>query len=110
MAKRYNEKKAKQAMAALDKELSTGQDRIDLGGTMKNDLKASAMGEGEELLYEKKLTKEEQKAAKKAAREAKKKAKVCFCDFVVKWWVIVDDEWLFVLCLLVYLFYELGSH
>ena len=71
-------------MAALDKELSTGQDRIDLGGTMKNDLKASAMGEGEELLYEKKLTKEEQKAAKKAAREAKKKAKVCFCDFVVK--------------------------
>ena len=76
MAKRYNEKKAKQALEAIDRELATGQDKIDLMGTLKNDLKASAMGEGEEELFERKLTKEETKAAKKAAREAKKKAKV----------------------------------
>ena len=76
MAKRYNEKKAKQAMEALERELNTGQDKIDLMGTLQNDLKASAMGEGEEELFERKLTKEEAKAAKKAAREAKKKAKV----------------------------------
>jgi hypothetical protein len=45
--------------------------------------------EGEEALFEKKMTKEEKKAAAKAAREAKKKAKVCpngfsdskFCSF-----------------------------
>ena len=44
MAKRYNEKRQKQMEAAIERELSTGQDKIDLGGTMKNDLKASAMG------------------------------------------------------------------
>lgn len=60
---------------AIEKELNSGQDGIDLEGTMNNDLKASAMGEGEEELYEKKLSKEEKKAAAKAAREAKKKAK-----------------------------------
>jgi len=75
MASRYNEKRAKQREAAVERELNTGADRIDLAGTMNNDLKAAAMGEGEELLYEKKLSKDEKKAAAKAAREAKKKAK-----------------------------------
>lgn len=75
MAKRFNEKRAKQMAAAIDRELDSGQDRIDLEGTMNNDLKASAMGEGDDQLFEKKMSKEEKKAAAKAAREAKKKAK-----------------------------------
>ena len=44
MAKRYNEKRRKQMEAAIDRELDSGQDKIDLEGTMNNDLKASAMG------------------------------------------------------------------
>lgn len=44
MAKRYNEKKQKAMEAAIDRELATGGDGIDLQGTMNNDLKASAMG------------------------------------------------------------------
>ena len=44
MAKRYNEKRQRQMEAAIDRELNTGQDGIDLEGTMNNDLKASAMG------------------------------------------------------------------
>jgi len=75
MAKRYNEKKQKQMEQAIERELATGQDKIDIQGTMQNDLKASAMGEGEQELFEKKMSKEEKKAAAKAAREAKKKAK-----------------------------------
>jgi hypothetical protein len=44
MAKRYNEKRQRQMEAAIERELNTGQDKIDLAGTMNNDLKASAMG------------------------------------------------------------------
>ena len=44
MAKRYNEKRQKQMEAAIERELNSGQDKIDLEGTMNNDLKAAAMG------------------------------------------------------------------
>lgn len=59
----------------MNKMLDTGGDSIDFEGTMAKDVRAAAMGEGDEELYEKKLTKEEKKALAKAKREAKKKAK-----------------------------------
>jgi len=78
---------------AIERELATGQDKIDIQGTMQNDLKASAMGEGEQELFEKKMSKEEKKAAAKAAREAKKKAKVTsqICLVVVLCFVLFDE-------------------
>ena len=75
MAKRFNEKRAKQAEFALNKELDDGYGKIDLEGNAAKDTRGAAMGQGEEELFERKLTKEEKKAAAKAAREAKKKAK-----------------------------------
>jgi ATP-binding cassette subfamily F protein 2 len=74
-AKAYTAKKAAAAAAAIERELDTGGDSIDFEGTMANDTKASAMGKGDDELYEKKLTKEEKKALAKAKREAKKKNK-----------------------------------
>ena len=74
-AKAYTEKRAKAALAAIDRELDTGGDSIDFDGLLKNDLKAAAMGKGDDELFEKKLSKEEKKALAKAKREAKKKDK-----------------------------------
>ena len=74
-AKRYNEKREKLAIAAIDRELDTGGDSVDFDGLLKNDLKAAAMGKGDEELFEKKLSKEEKKALAKAKRDAKKKDK-----------------------------------
>ena len=75
-AKAFTEKRAKAALAAIDRELDTGGDSIDFDGLLKNDLKAAAMGKGDEELFEKKLSKEEKKALAKAKRDAKKKDKV----------------------------------
>lgn len=75
MSKRYNEKRRKAMEDAIERELDTGGDSIDMEGTIANDLKGAAMGKGEDQLFEKKMSKEEKKAAAKAAREAKKKAK-----------------------------------
>jgi hypothetical protein len=44
MAKRFNEKRRKQMEAAIERELDTGADKIDVEGTMANDLKGAAMG------------------------------------------------------------------
>ena len=44
MAKRYNEKRRKAMEEAIERELDTGGDGIDIAGTMANDLKAAAMG------------------------------------------------------------------
>ena len=74
-AQAYNEKRRKQAEAALERELETACDKIDFEGTVAQDTKDSAMGKGEEELFEKKLTKEEKKALAKAKRDAKKKDK-----------------------------------
>ena len=64
MSKRYNEKKAKLAAAALDKELDSGYGAVDTDALLNADTRAAAMGEGDEELFEKKLTKEEKKQIK----------------------------------------------
>lgn len=75
MSKRYNEKRAKQAEMAVEKELDSGYGQVDEETNAAAALRAAAMGKGDEELFEKKMTKEEKKAAAKAAREAKKQAK-----------------------------------
>ena len=75
MSKRYNEKRAALAQKALDKELDMGYGREDFDMNAAKDVRGAAMGEGEDELYEKKMSKAEKKAAAKAAREAKRKAK-----------------------------------
>ena len=75
MSKRYNEKRAKAAEFAINKELDSGYGRVNEEANAAADIREAAMGKGEEELYERKMTKEEKKAAAKAAREAKKKAK-----------------------------------
>jgi hypothetical protein len=76
MASRWNEKRRLAQERAIEKELDTGQDKIDFEGTRGADVRDAAMGKGEDELFERKLTKEEKKIQAKAAREAKKKAKV----------------------------------
>mmetsp|Transcript_26764 Transcript_26764/g.62558 ORF Transcript_26764/g.62558 Transcript_26764/m.62558 type:complete len:689 (-) Transcript_26764:86-2152(-) len=75
MSKRYNEKRAALAQKAMDRELESGYGREDFDTNAAKDVRGAAMGEGEEELFEKKLSKAEKKAAAKAAREAKKKKK-----------------------------------
>ena len=75
MAKRFNEKRAKAEEFAINKELDDGYGKEDFGANAAADVRAAAMGKGDEELFERKMTKEEKKAAAKAAREAKKKAK-----------------------------------
>lgn len=74
-SKRFNEKRAKAAEFALNKELDSGYGKVDLATNAALDARDAAMGKGEDELFERKLTKEEKKAAAKKAREAKKKAK-----------------------------------
>ena len=75
MSKKYNEKQAKKAEFAMNKALNDGYGQTDFEANAGADVRGAAMGNGEEELFEKKLTKEEKKAQAKAAREAKKKAK-----------------------------------
>lgn len=72
MSSKWHEKKKKLAEAQFERELQNTKDAAD---ALKDQAGASAMGKGDDELFEKKMTKEEKKAAKKAAREAKKKAK-----------------------------------
>jgi ATP-binding cassette subfamily F protein 2 len=74
-ARAFNEKRRKAEEAAIEKELDTGCDSINFDGVLASDTKDSAMGKGEEELFEKKLSKEEKKALAKAKRDAKKKEK-----------------------------------
>lgn len=75
MAKRYNEKRAKMAADAIERELDSGYGKVDADAIAAMDTRGAAMGQGEAELFERKLTKEEKKAAAKAAREAKKATK-----------------------------------
>jgi ATP-binding cassette, subfamily F, member 2 len=75
MSKRYNEKRSKLAAAAVERELDQGYGKEDFETNAAKDVRAAAMGEGDQELYEKKLSKEEKKALAKAKREAKKKNK-----------------------------------
>eukprot|EP00555_Chaetoceros_dichaeta_P007169 CAMPEP_0198263876 /NCGR_PEP_ID=MMETSP1447-20131203/13848_1 /TAXON_ID=420782 /ORGANISM="Chaetoceros dichaeta, Strain CCMP1751" /LENGTH=675 /DNA_ID=CAMNT_0043952631 /DNA_START=97 /DNA_END=2124 /DNA_ORIENTATION=+ len=59
----------------MNKMLDTGSDSIDFAGTVAQDTRAAAMGQGDEELFEKKLSKDEKKALAKAKREEKKKTK-----------------------------------
>lgn len=72
---RWKEKRAREAEFAVEKELAAGGNGIDLESMMAKDTRGAAMGDGDEELFEKKLSKEEKKALAKAKREAKKKAK-----------------------------------
>ena len=77
MASSWHQKKARLAerQALRDEEAGVlAADRaVDLA--LAKATSGAAMGEGEDELFKKKMTKEEKKAAAKAAREAKKKAK-----------------------------------
>eukprot|EP00535_Pseudo-nitzschia_heimii_P009223 CAMPEP_0197174782 /NCGR_PEP_ID=MMETSP1423-20130617/1159_1 /TAXON_ID=476441 /ORGANISM="Pseudo-nitzschia heimii, Strain UNC1101" /LENGTH=699 /DNA_ID=CAMNT_0042623765 /DNA_START=109 /DNA_END=2208 /DNA_ORIENTATION=+ len=75
MSKRYNEKRAALAQKAIDRELEMGYGREDFETNASKDARGAAMGEGEDELFEKKLSKAEKKAVAKAAREAKRKKK-----------------------------------
>ena len=75
MSKRFNEKRAALALKAIDRELDGGYGKEDFESNAAKDARGAAMGEGEDELFEKKLSKAEKKAAAKAAREAKRKAK-----------------------------------
>ena len=72
MSSSWHLKKKKLAEEQFEREL---QNTKDVADSLKDQASASAMGKGDDELFEKKMTKEEKKAAKKAAREAKKKAK-----------------------------------
>jgi len=75
MPNKWSEKQARKAEYEMNKMLDTGADSIDFGGTVARDVRGAANGEGDEELFEKKMTKEEKKALAKAKREAKKKEK-----------------------------------
>ncbi|KAL3906371.1 MAG: hypothetical protein SGILL_009297 [Bacillariaceae sp.] len=75
MSKRYNEKRSKMAAEAIERELDGGYGKEDFETNAAKDARGAAMGEGDEELFEKKLSKEEKKALAKAKREAEKKKK-----------------------------------
>jgi ATP-binding cassette subfamily F protein 2 len=75
MSKRYNEKRSRLAEAAIEKELDSGYGQTDFETVAAKDVRGAAMGQGEQELFEKKLSKAEKKAAAKAAKDAKKKKK-----------------------------------
>jgi len=71
---KWQQKRDKQAAAQMERELAAGGNHSE-EGMAAADVRDAAMGKGEEVLYDKKLSKEEKKAIQKAKREAKKKAK-----------------------------------
>lgn len=73
MPSTWHEKKAKAAELAFERELQNTESNFE--SELKNDTKDSAMGKGDDELFEKKLSKEEKKALAKKKREEKKKAK-----------------------------------
>lgn len=70
MSSKWHEKKARIAEVQFERDLWTAPD-----DTTKDVISDGALGKGETQVFEKKLTKEEKKAAAKAKREAKKKSK-----------------------------------
>jgi len=71
----WNEKQAKKAEYAMNKMLDTGSEGIDFEGEIAKDCRGAAMGQGDEELFEKKMSAKDKKALQKAKREAKKKEK-----------------------------------
>jgi len=72
MSSSWHEKKEK---LRLEEEARAEAAIPEYSDLVKDQTTAAAMGEGEEELFERKMTKEEKKAAAKAAREAKRKKK-----------------------------------
>jgi len=74
-----NQEKKKGAKPGQEAELEgVGEYEVDPEAEARKDMRAAAMGQGDESLFDKKMTKEEKaaaKAAKKAEREAKKAEK-----------------------------------
>ena len=70
MSSKWHEKKARIAEVQFERALWTAPD-----DTTQNVITDGALGKGETQVFERKLTKEEKKAAAKAKREAKKKSK-----------------------------------
>jgi hypothetical protein len=62
-SKRFNEKRAKAAEFAMNKALDGGYGQVNENQNAALDLRDAAMGKGEEELFERKMTKEEKKAA-----------------------------------------------
>lgn len=75
MGSKWNQKQAKKAEFALNKELDDGYGNVDFDTNANKDSRDAAMGKGEQELFEKKLSKDEKKAVAAAKREAKKQAK-----------------------------------
>jgi ATP-binding cassette subfamily F protein 2 len=71
MSSKWHQKQEKKRIEAFERELAAIPDET----VVKDQTSAAAMGDGEEELFEKKLSKEEKKALAKAKREAKKKSK-----------------------------------
>lgn len=71
MSSKWHEKKARLAEMAFERALETAPDDT----TDTRVVRDTAMGKGDEQVFERKLTKEEKKLATKAKREAKKKLK-----------------------------------
>ncbi len=74
-AKNQEKKKGKKPGEELELE-GVGEEDIDPEREARKDLRAAAMGQGDEKLFEKKMTKEEKKAATEAKRAEKAAAKV----------------------------------
>lgn len=72
MSSKWHQKKARQAEFAFEKALQNTQESAKDTSDLVKD---SAMGGGDDELFEKKLSKEEKKALAKAKRDAKRKAK-----------------------------------
>ncbi len=75
MPSKWHEKQEKKRVEQALRDEAAVRDAIDFEGDFAKDTRGAAMGEGEDELFEKKLSKEEKKALAKAKREAKKKAK-----------------------------------
>mmetsp|Transcript_15725 Transcript_15725/g.29664 ORF Transcript_15725/g.29664 Transcript_15725/m.29664 type:complete len:775 (-) Transcript_15725:4635-6959(-) len=71
MSSKWHQKQEKKRIEAFERELAAIPDET----VVKDQTTSAAMGDGEEELFEKKLSKEEKKALAKAKREAKKKTK-----------------------------------
>ena len=75
MSSKWHQKKEKKREEQALRDEETARNSIDFEGNLGKDVRGAAMGEGEEELFEKKLSKDEKKALAKAKRDAKKKAK-----------------------------------
>ena len=75
MSSKWHIKQEKKRFEQALRDEEAVRNSIDFEGKLAKDTRGAAMGEGEDELFEKKLSKEEKKALAKAKREAKKKAK-----------------------------------